>query len=276
MGRGTLKGWKADCLVDCGVFKSAKVCYSSLPTTLLTALRRPTPGQMEDLMDYAFDDRSLEQPRRRSRIEAPRNEDPPFEEEDVIIKDLMKAIEAPPELDFDHLTRVVEILGDRQQTRALLDDYVDRLTTNEWSYERIRHELQLFADSCNPPITHMQARTLAFIEKRKRAEKGDLAALANLSRHKRRKWRLGPAIEDHLWVWITNRWAAKETPVDKRDNLVKELTILSEKLGVPRVDIENWVRAVIMAIAKMQRGRVKITGMPARIVVRAAVDDTAP
>ena len=77
-------------------------------------------------------------------------------------------------------------------------------------------------------------------------------------------------------MWITNRWSAKETPVDKRDNLVKELTILSEKLGIPKVDIENWVRAVIMAIAKMQRGRVKIAGMPARIVVRAAVDDTAP
>ena len=236
-------------------------------------------------MDYAFgnnedtpfDDRSLEQPRRRSRLEAPRNQDPPFEEEDVLMKDLMKAIEAPPDLDIDHLTKVVEILGNRQQTRALLDDYVDRLTTSpEWSYERIRHELQVFADSCEPPITHMQARTLAFIEKRKRAEKGDLAALTNLARHRRRLWRLGPEIEDHLWVWITNRWAAKETPVEKRDNLVKELSILSDKLGIPRIDIENWVRAVIVAIAKMQHGRVKITGMPARIVVRAAVDDTAP
>lgn len=227
-------------------------------------------------MDYAFDDRSLELPRRRSRLEEPPNQEQPFEEEDVLIKDLMEAIEAPPELDFDHLTRVVEILGNRQHTRALLDDYVDRLTTSEWSYERIRQELQQFADACEPPITHMQARTLAFIEKRKRAEKGDMKAYANLTRHRRRKWRLGTAIEDHLWVWITNRWAAKETPVAKRDNLVKELTILSEKLSIPRVDIENWVRAVIMAIAKMQRGKVKITGMPARIVVRAAVDDTAP
>jgi len=215
---------------------------------------------MDDLIDYAFG-----------------NAKPPFEEEDVLIKDLMHAIDAPPDCDIDHRTKVIEFLGNRQQMRVLLGDYVDRLTENpEWSYKQIRHELQAFADACAPPITHMQARTLAFIEKRKRAEKGDMKAYANLTRHRRRRWRLGPQIEEHLWVWITTRCAAKETAVAKRDNLVQELIVLSEKLGIPRVDIETWVRAVITAIAKMHQGRVKVTGMPARIIVRAAVDDTAP
>lgn len=198
-------------------------------------------------------------------------------EEDVLVDELMNAIDAPVEYDIDHLTTLIELLGNRQQLRALLSNYVDNITACPyWSYERIRTELQAFADACNPPITHMQARTLAFIEKRKRAKKGDMAAHASLLRHQRRRWRLASEVEDHLWTWITDRWAVRESPVAKHQNLVLELNTLSVTLNTPVETIRTWVRAVLVSIVKMARGGVKIKGIPARAVVRAAIDDTAP
>tara|TARA_B100001094_G_C18184948_1_gene803179 strand:+ start:57 stop:707 length:651 start_codon:yes stop_codon:yes gene_type:complete len=198
-------------------------------------------------------------------------------EENGLLTDLMKAIGAPVDYDIDYLTKVVELLGNRQQLRMLLHEYVDKITLNtRWSYDQIRKELQAFADACEPPISHMQARTLAYIEKRKRAKKGDALAGANLLSHERRHWRLNPEIEDHLWSWISKRWQIRENAATKHDNLLQELTTLSELLHVPREVIYTWVRAVITNIAKMIKGGIKIKGISVRAVVRAATDDTAP
>lgn len=218
---------------------------------------------MDDLLDYAF---------------AEPNMAPPFEDEETLLGDLMQAIDAPEDFTTDHLILCVEAWTIKVAMRKRLDAYVDQLLAHpEWSYERIRQELQAFADSCEPPISHMQARTLAFIEKRKRAEKGDMAASANLLAYKRRRWRLAPKAERALWVWVTGRWANKSDPNRAgREQLAMELRFLSEKLQVPQQDVENWVRAVVINLAKMQRGRVKIAGMPVQTIVRAATDDTAP
>ena len=198
-------------------------------------------------------------------------------EENVLLKDIMNAIYAPVDCHIDHLINVIEIMGNQYKLRTLLNNYVDNITCNtHWSYERIRRELQKFADACEPPISHMQARTLAFIEKRKRAGKGDTIAYASLLRHQRRRWRLDDEVEDYLWSWISYRWAVKESPMVKHDNLVQELNALSEKLNTPKEAIHTWVRAVIISIVKMVRGGVKIKGVSARVVVRAAIDDTAP
>ena len=216
---------------------------------------------MEDLLDWVL---------------APKM-DTPYEEESVLVQDLMNAIAAPPLLTIDLITRVIDVSTERQHKRERLRTYVDLITAHpELSYAEIRLELQLFANSCEPPITHMQARTLAFVEKRRRSKAGDTAAKANLDNHIRHRWRLPYNIEDHLWRWIALRWAAKETPQAKSYNLVQELATLSENLHIPRASVEVWVKTVILAIAKMQRGGVEITGLPVRIVVRAAIDDTAP
>ena len=220
-------------------------------------------GGMDDLLDYAFSEP---------------NKEPPFEDEQTLLNDLMQAIDAPENFTSDDLLVYVEAWSIKLDMRRRLNVYVDELLAHpEWSYERIRQELQAFADSCEPPITHMQARTLAFIEKRKRAEKGDMAAYANLAAHKRRHWRLSTNVENALWMWVTDRWANKsDTKRSGREQLARELQFLAEKLRVPQQAVENWVRAVIINLAKMQRGRVKITGMPVKIIVRAAIDDTAP
>ena len=201
----------------------------------------------------------------------------PFEEEHALVEDLMQAIEAPPLLNIDMITKVVDGLADRQQTRKCLCDYVDLITAHpELSYDLIRLMLAQFADSCVPPITHMQARALAFVEKRRRAEGGDAAAKANIDNQPRYRWRLSHEAEEHLWRWMANRWAAKQAPQSEHNNLLQELVTLSNNLGIPQAHLELWVRTVILAIVKMQRGGVKITGLPVRIVVKAAIDDTAP
>ena len=232
---------------------------------------------MQDLLDYAFDDCSRELPRRRTRIEAPRNQEPPFESEDVLVRDLLRALNAPADCSIDTLLNHAEFWASKQHMRVLLDNYVDRVLAHpEWTYETIRQELQMFAISCEPPISHMQARTIAYIEKRKRAQQGDVAARHNLASHQRRKWRLSEEAEEYLWMWITDRWASKDKTKCKREHLAQELMTMSENLGIPKPQIEFWIRTVITAIAKMQNGRVKITGWPVKLVVRAAMDDTDP
>lgn len=220
-------------------------------------------GGMDDLLDYAFSE-----PKKES----------PFEDEQTLLGDLMQAINAPEDFTADELLVYVDAWAIKLDMRRRLNAYVDELLANpEWSYERIRQELQAFADSCQPPITLMQARTLAFIEKRKRAERGDMVAYANLAAHKRHHWRLPAEAENALWIWVTDRWANKsDTKRSGREHLARELQFLGETLRIPRQAVENWVRAVIINLAKMQRGRVKIAGMPVKIIVRAAVDDTAP
>jgi len=220
-------------------------------------------GGMDDLLDYAFSEQ---------------NTTHPSEAEGVILGDLMQAIEAPEDLTADDLILHVEAWAVKLAMRKHLTVYVDRLLAHpEWSYERIRQELQTFADSCNPPITHMQARALAFVEKRQRAEKGDAAAYANLASYKRRRWRLPHNVEHALWLWVTDRWTNKsDTKQSGREQLARQLQFLSEKLRVPHTAVETWVRAVIINLAKMQRGHVKIAGMPVQTIVRAATDDTAP
>lgn len=233
---------------------------------------------MDEMIDFAFDDRSRElYPRRKSRIPVARNAEPPIESEEVLARDLLRALEAPEEYDMDTLVLHTDAWVSKQYMRVLLDNYVDRILAHpEWPYERIRQELQMFANSCQPPISHMQARTLAYIEKRKRAQLGDVAACTNLASHQRRKWRLSDAAEEYLWLWITDRWASKDKEKCKRETLAQELHTMSKNLGIPRANLELWIRTVITAIAKMQHGRVKITGWPVKLVVRAAMDDTDP
>ena len=232
---------------------------------------------MQDLLDYAFGDCSLELPRRRSRIEAPRKQEPLFESEDALVSDLLRALHAPADFSADALLEHADFLANKQQLRVRMDQYVNRLLAHpEWTYATIRQELQMFADSCEPPISHMQARAIAYIEKRKRAQQGDASARHNLSSHQRRKWRLSDAAEEYLWLWITDRWASKDKNKCKRDHLAQELMTMSENLGIPKPQIELWIRTTITAIAKMQHGRVKITGWPVQLVVRAAMDDTDP
>ena len=198
-------------------------------------------------------------------------------EEHCLLTDLTNAIDAPVDYDIDHLTYVIELLGNRQRLRMLLHEYVDKITHYpNMPYYQIRKELQAFADACEPPISHMQARTLAYIEKRKRASKGDTFAYASLLRHERRHWRLNSSVETHLWCWISHRWDIKDPGAAKHTNLIEEITTLSEQLNISKECIYRWAQAVISAIAKMVRGDVKVKGISARVVVRAATDDTAP
>lgn len=225
---------------------------------------------MEDLVNYEF---APFEPKTDPLFE----EEGKFEEEEVLVEALMQAIDAPSLLTVEMMTQVVGALANRQQTRQCLRDYVDFITAHpELSYETIRLELQMFANSCVPPITHMQARTLAFVEKTRRAGQGDVAAKANLNNQPHYRWRLPDEAEGHLWSWVANRWNAKDDPQSKRNNLLQELVILSNDMDIPQADVELWIRTVMTAILKMRHGRVKIAGLPVRLVVKSAIDDTAP
>lgn len=225
---------------------------------------------MEDLVNYEF---APFEP----KTDPPLEEEVKFEEEDVLVEALMQAIDAPPLLTIDMMTKVIGLLANRQETRQSLSNYVDLITARpELSYKEIRLELQNFANSCVPPLTHMQARALAFVEKRRRAGEGDVAANANINNQPRYRWRLSDKVEGHLWRWIANRWSAKKEPQSERKSLLQELVMLSNNLATPQADIELWIRTAMAAIVKMKHGGVKITGLPVSVVVMAAIDDTAP
>ena len=222
---------------------------------------------MDELLDYAFSKRQMAEPN---------NEEPPFEDADVLMRDLMRALNAPDDFSADDLIELTDTWASKQETRERVSLYVDRrLSHPEWSFDQIRQELQVFADSCDPPITHMQARTLAFIEKRKRAEKGNMAARCNLVGHQERRWRLPENTEQVLWLWVAERWGRKfDAERSGYANLAEEMRALAARLGATMEAVRAWVKGVLMCLSKMQQGKVRITGMPVKLIVRAAVDDT--
>ena len=96
-----------------------------------------------------------------------------------------------------------------------------------------------------------------------------------LRRHQERRWRLPENTEQVLWLWVAERWGRKfDAERSGYANLAEEMRVLAARLGATMEAVRAWVKGVLMCLSKMQQGKVRITGMPVKLIVRAAVDDT--
>ena len=198
-------------------------------------------------------------------------------DENALLLDLVEAIEAPEDYTTDDLTKGIEYFIMRRETIVRTRAYVNVIIHKPLlSYALIRKALVIFAQSCNPPMTIEQARASAYIEKMKRAQLKDPAALLSLSKHEPRQWNLPHGIEAVLWSWLADIWPAhKKVALDRKD-LQQEITKLSKFLEVSESKILEWIRGTFTAMVKMQEGKVNTTGWTVELVVRAAIDDTPP
>lgn len=198
-------------------------------------------------------------------------------EEDALLSDLMVAIDAPEGYTTDDLTKGIEHVMMRRDTIARTRAYVNVIIHKPLlSYALIRKALGIFAQSCNPPLTIEQARAAAYIEKMKRAQQKDPAALLSLSKHEPRSWNLPHPIEVFLWSWLADMWPThKKVAMDRKD-LQQEIMKLSKLLEVSTSKILEWIRGTFTAMVKMQEGKVNTKGWTVQLVVRAAIDDTPP
>ena len=198
-------------------------------------------------------------------------------EENTLLLDLVEAIEAPEDYTTDDLAKGIEYFIMRRETIGRTRAYVNVIIHKPLlSYALIRKALGIFAQSCNPPMTIEQARASAYIEKMKRAQLKDPAALLSLSKHEPRRWNLPHGIEAVLWSWLADIWPAhKRVALDRKD-LQQEIARLSKFLEVSESKILEWIRGTFTAMVKMQEGKVNTTGWTVELVVRAAIDDTPP
>ena len=197
--------------------------------------------------------------------------------ENVLLSDLMEAIDAPADCTAEDLTEGVYNLIARRETTTRIRSYVNVIIHKPLlSYALIRKALVIFAGSCNPPLTIEQARAAAYIEKLKRAHLNDPAALLSLSKHEPRRWNLPRRTEVELWSWLADTWPAhKKAPLDRKD-LQQEIMKLSKLLEVSTSKILEWIRGTFTAMVKMKDGKVNTKGWTVELVVRAAIDDTPP
>lgn len=201
----------------------------------------------------------------------------PTLEDDVLMRSLFKSIDAPEAYAIDDLIQGVDHLKMRYDNFLRMRSYVNVIIYNPLlSYRAIRKALEIFAQACNPPLTIEQARAYAFIEKLRRAQNKDPAAILSLCKHEKRLWNLPDSVEVTLWSWLSKAWPAHVKVALTSNDFKREIDQLSSQLEISGNSVLEWIRGTFAAMWKMHNGRVNTSGMTIDIVVRAAIDDTPP